>query len=85
MDKVKTGDTLCDPARWSSWRPFPSPSPAIPWPSPPRPRARRDKIAAGLTRLNEEDLTFSWVNNAETHQMVVSGTGDMQMDVLVSR
>ena len=49
MDKVKTGDTLCD------------------------------------SRLNEEDPSFSVVNNAETHQMVLSGAGDMQVDVLVSK
>ena len=42
-------------------------------------------MAAGLARMNEEDPTFVWVNNAETRQMVVSGTGDMQMDVIVSR
>ena len=36
-------------------------------------------------RLNEEDPTFSVVNNAETHQVVVSGAGDIQIDVLVSK
>ena len=38
-----------------------------------------NKIAGGMTRLNEEDLTFSWVNNAETHQMVVSGVCPPQL------
>ena len=38
-----------------------------------------------MARLNEEDPTFTFVNNGETHQMVLSGTGDMQMDVLVSK
>ena len=38
-----------------------------------------------MARLNEEDPTFTLVNNGETHQMVLSGTGDMQMDVLVSK
>ena len=51
----------------------------------PKTKGQEDKIAAGLIRLNEEDLTFNWVNNAETRQMVVSGTGDMQMDVILSR
>ena len=51
----------------------------------PKTKGQEDKIAAGLTRLNEEDLTFNWMSNAETRQMVVSGTGDMQMDVLVSK
>ena len=34
--------------------------------------------------MNEEDPSFTVVNNAETHQMVLSGAGDMQLDVLVS-
>ena len=73
------------PARSSSCPPSPSPSPATPWPSCPRPGGQEDKIAQGLARLNEEDPTFTLVNNGETHQMVLSGTGDMQMDVLVSK
>ena len=39
----------------------------------------------GLNRLNEEDPSFSVTNNAETHQMVVAGAGDIQLDVLVSK
>ncbi|MFR4758277.1 MAG: hypothetical protein ACLT9P_09485 [Evtepia gabavorous] len=42
-------------------------------------------MAAGLARMNEEDPSFSVVNNPETRQVVLSGTGDMQLDVLVSR
>ena len=44
-----------------------------------------EKVGSGLVRLNEEDPTFSVVNNAETHQVVVSGAGDIQIDVLVSK
>ena len=51
----------------------------------PKTRGQEDKIAQGLARLNEEDPTFTVTNNAETHQMVLSGSGDMQVDVLVSK
>ena len=51
----------------------------------PKTRGQEDKIAQGLNKLNEEDPTFSVSNNAETHQMVLSGSGDMQVDVLVSK
>ena len=51
----------------------------------PKTRGQEDKIAQGLSRLNEEDPSFSVANNAETHQMVLSGAGDMQIDVLVSK
>ena len=44
-----------------------------------------DKVAGGLARLNEEDVSFTLVNNAETHQMVISGAGDIQVDVLCAK
>ena len=51
----------------------------------PKTKGQEDKIAQGLARMNEEDPTFSVTNNAETHQMVLNGSGDMQVDVLVSK
>ena len=44
----------------------------------PKTKGQDDKIAAGLSRLGEEDQTFTVVNNAETRQVVLSGTGDIQ-------
>ncbi len=85
MDKVKTGDTLSDARKPIKLEALPFPEPCYSVAASPKVKGQEDKVAAGLTRLNEEDLTFSWVNNAETRQLVVSGTGDMQMDVLVSR
>ena len=85
MDKVKTGDTLCDPRKVVKIESIPFPEPCYSVAIAPKTKGQEDKIAAGLTRLNEEDRTFNWVNNGETHQMVVSGTGDMQMDVILSR
>ena len=46
---------------------------------------QEDKVAQGLNRMNEEDPSFYWVNNAETHQMVVYASGDIQIDVLVNK
>lgn len=85
MDKVKTGDTLCDARKVVKIEPIPFAEPCYSVAIMPKAKGQEDKIASGLTRLNEEDQTFNWVNNAETHQMVVSGTGDMQMDVIISR
>ncbi len=85
MDALKTGDTICDARKVIKMPPIPFPEPCYSVAIAPKTKGQEDKVAAGLTRLNEEDLTFNWVNNAETHQMVVSGTGDMQMDVLVSK
>ncbi len=85
MDKVKTGDTLCDPRKVVKLSAIEFPEPCYSVAIAPKTKGQEDKIAQGLTRMNEEDLTFHWENNAETHQMVVSGTGDMQMDVLLAR
>ena len=82
---IKTGDTLCDERKVVSLKNIPFAEPCYSVAIQPRTRGQEDKIAQGLTRLNEEDPTFTVVNNAETHQMVVSGAGDMQMDVLVSK
>jgi len=51
----------------------------------PKTRGQEDKIAAGLAKLGEEDVTFTFVNNAETKQLVLSGAGDIQLDVLCSK
>ena len=85
MDSFKTGDTICDPRKVVKLAAMPFPEPCYSVAIAPKTKGQEDKVAGGLTRLNEEDLTFNWVNNAETRQMVVSGTGDMQMDVLVSK
>ncbi len=85
MEKVKTGDTLCDPRKSVKLAALPFPEPCYSVAIAPKTKGQEDKIASGLTRLGEEDLTFHWQNNAETHQMVISGTGDMQMDVLGAR
>ena len=85
MDKVKTGDTLCDARKVVKLAPTEYPEPNYSMAISPKTKGQEDKVAAGLIRMNEEDLTFTIVNNAETKQMVVTGTGDMQLDVLVSR
>ena len=85
MDKVKTGDTLCDPRKVVSLKALPYPPACYSQAISPKTKGQEDKIAAGLNRLNEEDPSFNLVNNAETRQMVLSGTGDQQLDVLVSK
>ena len=85
MDKVKTGYTLCDARKFMKLDPLPFAEPNYSKAIAPKVRGQEDKIAAGLARLNEEDPTFRVVNNAETHQMVVTTAGDIQMDVLVSK
>ena len=85
MEKVKTGDTLCDPRKVVSLKQIPFAEPCYSVAISPKTRGQDDKVAQGLNRLNEEDPSFYVVNNAETHQMVIYAAGDIQVDVLVSK
>ena len=85
MERVKTGDTLCDPRKVVALKQIPFAEPNYSKAIAPKVRGQEDKVAAGLSKLNEEDPTFTVVNNAETHQMVITTAGDIQMDVLVSK
>ncbi len=85
MDKVKTGDTLCDARKVVSMPAIDIAPPCYSMAIYPKTKGQEDKIAAGLSRLHDEDPSFSIVNNAETKQMVLSGAGDMQLDVICSK
>ena len=81
----KTGDTVCDPKNEVELPPIEIPEPCYSMAISPKTKGQDDKVAGGLARLNEEDISFTLVNNAETHQMVVSGAGDIQIGVLCSK
>ncbi|MBR4110056.1 MAG: elongation factor G [Oscillospiraceae bacterium] len=85
MDKVKTGDTLCDPRKVVSLKGIPYAEPCYSMAIAPKTKGQEEKVGTGLNRLNEEDPSFTLVNNAETHQLVLSGAGDQHLDVLVSK
>jgi len=85
MDRVRTGDTLSDAKNPVTVAPIPFAEPCYSVAIAPKTRGQDDKVAQGLSRLNEEDPSFSVYSNPETHQMVLSGSGDVQVDVLVSK
>ena len=85
MDKVKTGDTLCDPRKVVSLKGLPYAQPCYSMAIAPKTKGQEEKVGTGLNRLNEEDPSFTLVNNAETKQLVLSGAGDQQLDVLVAK
>ena len=81
----KTGDTVCDPKNEVELPALEMPDPCYSMAISPKTKGQDDKVAGGLSRLNEEDVSFTLVNNAETHQMVISGAGDIQVDVLCAK
>lgn len=81
----KTGDTVCDAKKEVELPAIELPEPCYSMAISPKTKGQDDKVASGLARLNEEDISFTLVNNAETHQMVISGAGDIQVDVLCAK
>ncbi len=51
----------------------------------PKTKGEEDKLAQGIAKLIDEDKTLKFENNAETKQMLLSGLGDMQLDVVLAR
>ena len=83
MDNLKTGDTISadgivlDPIEFAE----PVYSKAI----AAKVKGQDDKVGIGLARLHDEDPSFSIENNPETHQIVISGAGNIHLDVIVSK
>ncbi|MBQ5799612.1 MAG: elongation factor G [Oscillospiraceae bacterium] len=85
MDRLKTGETLCEPKHVVVLSGMAFAQPCYSRAIAPKARGQEDKLGTGLNRLNEEDPTFTITNNAETHQIVVAGAGDIHIDVLCSK
>ena len=82
---TNTGDTLCSPIRKVTLEGINYPHASYSMAISPKKKGDEDKVAQGLLKLCEEDKTLSFVNNHETHQMVVSGLGEQHLDVVVSK
>jgi len=85
LSDTKTGDTLSDTKKLVTAKRIEFMPPCYAMAIAPKTKGQEEKIATGLNRLGEEDLTFTFVNNAETRQLVLSGSGDIQLDVLCSK
>ena len=85
LTDTKTGDTLSDAKKLVAVPGVAFAKPCYSMAISPKTKGQEDKVASGLTRLGDEDPSFSVLNNAETRQMVVSGAGDIQLDVLCAK
>lgn len=82
---TNTGDTLCAPARPVVLPGVSYESPCLSMTVQAKNKGDEEKVAAGLQRLAEEDPTLSLTMNHETHEQILSGLGEQQLDVAVSR
>ncbi len=80
-----TGDTLCDSSQSILLESIKFPEPVISIAIEPRTRADQDRLGESLQKLTEEDPTFRVTYNEETGQTIVSGMGELHLEVIVSR
>ncbi len=80
-----TGDTLCDAHNPIILESITFPQPVMSIAIEPRTRADQDKMAIALNKLAEEDPTFQLRTDAETGQTIVSGMGELHLEVIVDR
>ncbi|HXX77204.1 MAG TPA: elongation factor G [Ktedonobacteraceae bacterium] len=80
-----TGDTLCDAQHPIILESITFPKPVIEIAIEPRTRADQDKMAIALNKLTEEDPTFQLHTDIESGQTIISGMGELHLEVIVDR
>ncbi|MCL4405137.1 MAG: elongation factor G [Patescibacteria group bacterium] len=85
MKDTTTGDTLCDPEHEAILEKITFPEPVISQRVSPKTKADQEKMGVALRRLAEEDPTFKVSGDAETGETIISGMGELHLEVLVER
>jgi elongation factor G len=80
-----TGDTICDPSNPVLLEEMSFPAPVIDVAIEPKSKVDSEKLGTALQRLSEEDPTFRVHTDEETGQTIISGMGELHLDVLVDR
>ena len=82
---IRTGDTLCDENAPIVLEAMEFPDPVIGIAVEPKTQKDLDKLGVGLQKLAEEDPTFRVETNEETGQTVISGMGELHLDIIIDR
>ncbi|MBS3947055.1 MAG: elongation factor G [Dethiobacter sp.] len=85
LQVTATGDTLCDKNADIVFPPIYFPAPVITYAVEPKKQGEEDKVAAGLTRFLEEDPTFRMDRNTEVKQTLISGMGELHLEIITSK
>ena len=85
LKDTTTGDTLCDQAQPVILESMTFPAPVINVAIEPKTKADQDKLGTAIQRLAEEDPTFQVRTDEETGQTIISGMGELHLEVLVER
>ncbi len=85
LRSTKTGDTLCDPNNPVILEKIQFPEPVISLRIEPKTKADQEKMGIALKRLSDEDPTFKISTNADTAETLISGMGELHLEVIVER
>ncbi len=85
MKSTRTGDTLCDPENKVILESIEFPEPVISIAVEPKTKADQEKMGVALGKLSDEDPTFKVYTDEETGQIILSGMGELHLDILVDR
>ena len=82
---IRTGDTLCDESLSVMLESMDFPDPVIGIAVEPKSQKDVDKLSNGLAKLAEEDPTFTVKTDEQTGQTVISGMGELHLDIIIDR
>ena len=85
LKDVTTGETLCDPANIVTLEKMDFPEPVISVAVEPKSKADQEKMSIALGKLAQEDPSFRVESDEESGQTIISGMGELHLDVLVDR
>src|SRR6267378_2153720 len=85
LKETRTGDTLCDEAHPIILEAMRFPNPVISVAIEPKTKADQDKLGIALAKLSEEDPTFRVHSDPETNQTIISGMGELHLEIIVER
>lgn len=85
LKETTTGDTLCDPSQPIVFQAVDVPEPSITFAIEPKARGDEDKISNALARITEEDAAIKYTRDAQTKQLLLSGSGQLHVEVTVAR
>lgn len=85
LKETETGDSLSDEKNPVRFPAIKFPEPAISFSIKPRTQADEDKISNAIHRLIAEDKALKWVRDAQTKEEIISGMGDLHLNIVVSR
>ena len=85
LKDTHTGDTLADKAIPFRFAPLAFPEPVLAYAIEPKSRADEDKISTAMQRLREEDPSISYARDPQTHELLLSGQGQLHIEVTVAK